>query len=130
MASLFRQCGHNVNAMKPLFLILALFTTAVVSAQTDNDTDGQQRQRSDETEVTPQGRGNDPTFRDDSTDASMSPSTLSSTPGTATTTGAGGLGTNENSGYNTSSDIYMIERRDSIRQARQDSLERARRYLR
>lgn len=61
--------------------------------------------------------GNDPTFRDDSTDASMGMSGLGSTPGTSTTSGTGGLGTNENPGNNTSSDIYNIERRDSIERA-------------
>lgn len=59
---------------------------------------------------------NNPTFRDDSTDAAMGFSPLSGTPGRATTSGAGGLGTNVTPGYNTSSDIYNMERRDSIRQ--------------
>lgn len=63
------------------------------------------------------------TFRDDSTDAAMGLSGLSATPGTATTSGAGGTGTNENPGYNTSSDIYNIKRRDSIQQKKTDSIQ-------
>ncbi|HYF70335.1 MAG TPA: hypothetical protein VD884_19485 [Ohtaekwangia sp.] len=66
---------------------------------------------------------NNNTFRDDSTDAAMGMSGLSATPGTATTSGAGGTGTNENPGYNTSSDIYNIKRRDSIQQAKSDSIQ-------
>lgn len=60
-------------------------------------------------------RNNDDSFRDDSTDAAVGMSGLSTTPGVSTTTGAGGLGTNENTGENTSSDIYQIERKDSVR---------------
>lgn len=63
------------------------------------------------------------TFRDDSTDAAMGMSGLSATPGTATTSGAGGTGTNENPGNNTSSDIYNIKRRDSIQQEKTDSIQ-------
>lgn len=63
---------------------------------------------------------NDPTFRDDSTDAAMGMSGLDATPGTATTSGAGGLGTNQYPGYNTSSDVYNIERRDSIERAKKN----------
>lgn len=46
---------------------------------------------------------------------------LSTTPGVSTTSGAGGLGTIENPGYNTSSDIYNMERKDSIRKAKKET---------
>jgi hypothetical protein len=62
-------------------------------------------------------RKNDSTYKDNRTDASGGMGALSTTPGVSTTSGAGGLGTNENPGYNTSSDIYNIERKDSIRKA-------------
>lgn len=99
-----------------------LMTTAAFS---------QERQQVDTTNQTSAQKGKKPdtanndTFRDDSTDASMGMSGLSGTPGTATTTGAGGLGTNETRPYeNTSSDIYNMERIDSIKNAeqRRDSL--------
>ncbi|HEX6171057.1 MAG TPA: hypothetical protein VFZ33_15320 [Chitinophagaceae bacterium] len=64
-------------------------------------------------------RKNDEGFRDDSTDAAVGMSGLSTTPGVSTTIGTGGLGTNETTGENTSSDIYNIERKDSIRRAKE-----------
>jgi hypothetical protein len=60
-------------------------------------------------------RKNDSTYEDNSTEPSGGMGALSTTPGVSTTSGAGGLGTNENPGYNTSSDIYNIERKDSLR---------------
>jgi hypothetical protein len=53
----------------------------------------------------------------DSTEGSLGMRGLSTTRGVSTTSGTGGLGTIENTGHNTSSDIYNIERKDSIRKA-------------
>ena len=63
---------------------------------------------------------NDSTYDDNRTGASGGMGALSTTPGVSTTSGAGGLGTIENPGKNTSSDIYSIEGKDSIRKATVD----------
>lgn len=68
---------------------------------------------------------NNRTFHDDSTDATIGNSNLSASSGTAAS-GAGGQGAVQNSGYNTSSDIYNIERRDSIERVKEDSIQDAR----
>ena len=99
--------------MKTIATIILSFSLCVTYAQQKDD---DQRPA----DATNAGRGNDPGFRDDSTDATMGVSPLSGTPGTATPIGEGGLGTNETPGKNTSSDIYNIERRDSIRNAEKE----------
>ena len=69
---------------------------------------------------------NNRTFRDDSTDANVSNSNLAGSSGTAAASGAGGQGAVQHPGRNTSSDIYNIERRDSIERAKEDSVKATR----
>ena len=106
-----------------MILLLCMFAGAKVHAQEEEKSSTENTVNTDtlQTDQSGQNRipedGNDKTFRDDSTDAAVGLSGLGTTPGASTTTGAGGLGTNETPGYNTSSDIYTIERRDSIEKA-------------
>ena len=108
----------------PLLLLLFILVAGAFSTATAQRT---QSQKSDsvETRELP-ATANNQTFRDDSTDANVSNSNLSGSSGTAAASGAGGQGAVENPGRNTSSDIYNIERRDSIEQAREDSVSNVR----
>ena len=119
-----------MKMLKILFTILVMAASFSAFAQensheTSNDTTTAEMRKLDANEqLRPEG-ANNPTFRDDSTDATISNSNLSGSSGTATTSGAGGLGTIDTPQRNTSSDIYTMERRDSIRKANKDSVNRA-----
>ena len=100
----------------PIFVAGSLSMTMAQEQETRPDTTDTTRRLPD--------NANNATFRDDSTDATVSNSNLSGSAGTAAASGTGGQGAVQNPGRNTSSDIYNIERRDSIERAKQDSISR------
>lgn len=99
-------------------LVAGTYSTAVAQRNNTEEKDTITTQRLPAT-------ANNRTFRDDSTDANVSNSNLSGSSGTAAASGAGGQGAVEHPGRNTSSDIYNIERRDSIERAKEDSIKAA-----
>lgn len=111
--------------MKKKLVILVTFIAGSFSVAVAQQEGHEQTDKIDTTTQRLPDTANNQTFRDDTTDATVSNSNLSGSSGTAAASGAGGQGAVSHPGHNTSSDIYNIERRDSIERAKEDSIRSA-----